>query len=227
MRFSVFSLLAAPAFVAGAAAGNSHMPSPPNLSPGPKCPGHFQQPSPGNYRQGRICTVTPSDKDAGPSILAAAHRCNNGGTVYFPAGHNYTIASALDLTFLKDIDFAILGTIYFSDDITIWPSQVFQYPFQGASFFWRFGGENVRIYGNGQGVIDGNYLVPAVVYFFSCTNFARPRPSILDSNGDRLCRLASHSFRHGRPPPLVDLGLDHAQPAQLVQLHHQLVAHSH
>ena len=166
MRFSVFSLLAAPALVTSAAAGKSHMPSPPNLSPSPKCPGHFQQPQPGNYRQGRVCTVTPSDKDAGPSILAAAHSCNNGGTVYFPVGHNYTIASALDLTFLKDIDFAILGTIYFSNDITIWPSQVFQYPFQDASFFWRFGGENVRIYGNGKGVIDGNVSLSTTVFVF-------------------------------------------------------------
>ncbi|CAK7236998.1 hypothetical protein SBRCBS47491_009827 [Sporothrix bragantina] len=148
---------AALALLAGLQQVAAHAGSPPAapyVVPGPKTPHGFQLPQPG-HRAKKICTVPANMKDAGPSILRAAHECNNGGTVYFPSGSSYTIASALDLTFLKNIDFAILGTIYFSDDIGIWPSQTFNYPYQTASLFWRFGGSNVRIYGLGKGVIDG------------------------------------------------------------------------
>ncbi|PQE19295.1 Polygalacturonase protein [Rutstroemia sp. NJR-2017a BVV2] len=93
--------------------------------------------------------------DATPAIIAAAHKCNNGGTVYFPAGQTYTVATALDLTFLSSVDFAILGTIQFKDDLTYWQAHAFQYKFQTASLFWRFGGSDVNIYGAGTGVIDG------------------------------------------------------------------------
>lgn len=37
-------------------------------------------------------------------ILDALHDCNNGGHVVFKQGYNYTIGTALDLTFLKHID---------------------------------------------------------------------------------------------------------------------------
>lgn len=107
----------------------------------------------------RVCTVSTHHADAGPAILAAARECNHGGTVYFPAGHNYTIATVLDLTFLANIDFAILGNIKFKDDLTYWQAHAFQYAFQSASLFWRFGGRDVNIYGLGTGSIDGkNFL---------------------------------------------------------------------
>jgi galacturan 1,4-alpha-galacturonidase len=103
----------------------------------------------------RVCTVASGSADAGPAILAAAKKCNKGGTVYFPAGQNYTIATVLDLTFLANIDFAILGNIKFKDDLTYWQAHAFQYAFQSASLFWRFGGHDVNIYGLGIGSIDG------------------------------------------------------------------------
>lgn len=78
--------------------------------------------------------------------------------MYFPAGQNFTVATALDLTFLVNVDFAILGTIKFKDDLNYWQANTFQYPFQSASLFWRFGGRDVNIYGAGTGVIDGRFF---------------------------------------------------------------------
>ena len=134
--------------------------------PGPNRPSvkcHPKQPSrpfphspPRNPK--RVCIVSASTTDAGPSILAAARKCNHGGTVYFPADKNYTIATVLDLSFLANIDFAILGNIKFKDDLTYWQAHAFQYSFQSASLFWRFGGRDVNIYGLGIGSIDGNIL---------------------------------------------------------------------
>ncbi|KAH9212003.1 polygalacturonase [Leptodontidium sp. 2 PMI_412] len=129
-------------------------PSRPTVQCGPKSPSKPFPSSPPRDSH-RICVVPHGTADAGPAILSAAHRCNYGGTVYFPAGQNFTVATALDLTFLVNVDFAILGTIKFKDDLNYWQANTFQYPFQSASLFWRFGGRDVNIYGAGTGVIDG------------------------------------------------------------------------
>ncbi|PQE07854.1 Exopolygalacturonase A protein [Rutstroemia sp. NJR-2017a WRK4] len=129
-------------------------PSRPNIKPYPKTPSKAFPVSAARDPK-RTCTVASGTGDATPAILAAAHKCNNGGTVYFPAGQTYTVATALDLTFLSSVDFAILGTIQFKDDLTYWQAHAFQYKFQTASLFWRFGGKDVNIYGAGTGVIDG------------------------------------------------------------------------
>jgi galacturan 1,4-alpha-galacturonidase len=141
-------------YLVGVSLCHASLPAVPTHQPYPHAPANFQIPHQG-ARSSQVCTVPSDVDDAGPAILAAANECNNGGTVYFPPGETFTIATALDLTFLASVDFAILGTIYFSDDISIWPDQAFKYPFQNTSVFWRFGGEDVRIYGDGQGVIDG------------------------------------------------------------------------
>ena len=44
-------------------------------------------------------------------IMAALHKCNNGGRVVFKADTTYIIGTALDLTFLNHID---IGTLYSS-----------------------------------------------------------------------------------------------------------------
>lgn len=129
-------------------------PNRPSVKCHPKSPSHPFPSSPPRHSQ-RVCTVPAGTADAGPDILAAAHKCNYGGTVYFPAGQTYTIATSLDLTFLVNIDFAILGNIQFKDDLTYWQANAFQYKFQSVSLFWRFGGRDVNIYGLGTGVIDG------------------------------------------------------------------------
>jgi galacturan 1,4-alpha-galacturonidase len=86
-----------------------------------------------------MCIVPPSNNDASPAILQAAKRCNNGGTAVFLPFPNYIIASPLNLTFLKAIDFAILGTITLKDDVVYWQTHGWVYQFQTAFLFWRFG----------------------------------------------------------------------------------------
>ncbi|GKZ29796.1 hypothetical protein AbraIFM66950_006546 [Aspergillus brasiliensis] len=129
-------------------------PSAPIISAYPKSPENFKPASGRQNNTKNICEVKANLTDAGPGILAAAHNCNNGGTVFLPPG-DFVIATALDLTFLSDIDFAIWGNVTFKKDLDLWPTQAFQYEFQTASLFWRFGGNNVNIYGDGKGVIDG------------------------------------------------------------------------
>lgn len=95
---------------------------------------------------------TPGHDDA-PKILAAFEACNDGGTIVLD--ETYTICSPLDLTFLKHVDVAITGHIKFCDEIDYWLANTFKYRFQGASSWWVWGGEDVNIYGNGVGIIDG------------------------------------------------------------------------
>jgi galacturan 1,4-alpha-galacturonidase len=47
---------------------------------------------------GKTCTVRPlgRSRDDTPQILNAFEECNNGGTVVFPEGQNYTIATKLN-----------------------------------------------------------------------------------------------------------------------------------
>lgn len=136
---------------------SSKTPSAPTISAYPKSPGNFKPASGRQNSTSNVCEVKPNQTDAAPGILAAAHTCNNGGTVFLPPG-DFVVATALDLTFLNNIDFAIWGNITFKKDIDLWTTQAFQYTFQTASLFWRFGGNNVNIYGDGKGVIDGEYF---------------------------------------------------------------------
>ena len=112
--------------------------------------------------QGRYCPVEPGNHDEdnvddAPTILRAMKECNNGGTVVFDK--KYYISSPLDLTFLSHIDVAITGEIHFVDNVHLWAEQSFKYEFQNQSVFWKFGGEDVNIYGdlgNDKSVIDGH-----------------------------------------------------------------------
>ncbi|KAJ5381833.1 pectin lyase fold/virulence factor [Penicillium cataractarum] len=153
-------------------------PNAPHVFAYPKDPGNFQPAHP-DRPHGRVCKVTPDATDSGPAILAAAHKCNRGGTVFLPPG-DFVIATALDLTFLEDVDFAIWGNITFKQDLELWPTQAFQYSYQSASMFWRFGGTNVNIYGDGKGVIDG-----AGQFWWSAMakNSSVMRPCLLGTDG--------------------------------------------
>lgn len=160
MRFINVSSIAILAFVfpyeISSACPHPTLPQFPVIKLGPKAPEGFQIPNGPNRR--KVCTVSTGG-DAGPKILAAARDCNRGGTVYFPEGSNYTIATALDLTFLDHVDFAIYGYITFQDNVNLWPNQTFKYPFQAVSLWWRFGGTDVNIYGGGKGTIDGVWII--------------------------------------------------------------------
>ncbi|GKT80662.1 LOW QUALITY PROTEIN: exopolygalacturonase [Colletotrichum tofieldiae] len=131
------------------------VPPRPNIVPSPKTPTRPLPVSPPRDPS-RVCIVCPkTNGDSAPTILKAAHDCNDGGTVVFMPNATYRIASRVDLTFLKHIDFAILGTIVFSDDVKYWQTNTFAYRYQNINLMWRFGGEDVNIYGLGQGLIEG------------------------------------------------------------------------
>ncbi|KAF0325125.1 polygalacturonase [Colletotrichum asianum] len=136
-----FSNLALICVAAVASVSGYDVPPRPSIVPFPKAPGRALPVSPARDPS-KVCIVCPqSGGDSAPAILKAAHDCNDGGTVVFMPNATYTISSRVDLTFLKHIDFAILGTIVFNDD--------------NVNLMWRFGGEDVNIYGLGQGTIDG------------------------------------------------------------------------
>ncbi|KZL64293.1 murein transglycosylase [Colletotrichum incanum] len=144
-----------PATVAVSVVANYDVPSRPNIVPFPKTPTRPLPVSPPRDSS-RVCIVCPKTiGDSAPAILKAAHDCNDGGTVVFMPNATYRIASRVDLTFLKHIDFAILGTIVFSDDVKYWQTNTFAYRYQNVNLMWRFGGEDVNIYGLGQGLIEG------------------------------------------------------------------------
>ena len=93
--------------------------------------------------------------DISQDLLEALKKANNGGTVHLPSPHKYVIGQRLDLTFLKDIEIRLDGTIQFTDDVEFWqqPNYLYKYPFQGSVSWWKWGGENVKLYG--VGTIDG------------------------------------------------------------------------
>jgi galacturan 1,4-alpha-galacturonidase len=125
----------------------------PNIIPWPHGCGKPHHPSPPRDRH---CNVVPrgQGQDDAPGILQAFRSCNSGGTVVLDK--SYTIGTPLDLTFLKHVDVVISGTINFTTDLDFWVENAFKYAFQTTSTFWRFGGEDVNIYGGGKGTINGN-----------------------------------------------------------------------
>ncbi|KAL2202473.1 pectin lyase-like protein [Sarocladium strictum] len=104
----------------------------------------------------KVCRVKGKGdgKDASKAILKAMRKCNDGGIVALEG--QLTVGKALDLTFLKHIDVAILGSIKFTDDVDYWVANSFKYDFQNSSTFWRWGGKDVNIFSHGVGEIDGN-----------------------------------------------------------------------
>lgn len=124
-----------------------------------------------------VCNVEASGdgKDDSQNIINALNRCNYGGHVVFGKDKNYTIAKALDMTFLRHIDIGtfmckclcihrafriyesnhfaridIRGRITFTDDMDYWQKHSFKYTFQNESTFFKIGGEDVNIYGGGE-----------------------------------------------------------------------------
>lgn len=64
------------------------------------------KPLPGSQARTRTCHVANigDGRDDSANVLAALKQCNNGGKVVFDADKTYTIAKALDMTFLKHVD---------------------------------------------------------------------------------------------------------------------------
>ena len=148
--------LAAASTAAGAAPA---IPKRPEIVAAPYGTGRDMPPSPPRDPS-RVCRVKPGCKpvrDDARAILTAFEKCNNGGTVVMD--RDYLVGSPLDLTFLKHIDVVITGEIAFNDaDVYYWHENAYMLPFQNMSAFWRWGGEDVHIYGdpeNSKSTING------------------------------------------------------------------------
>ncbi|KAI5293000.1 hypothetical protein KEM52_005916 [Ascosphaera acerosa] len=115
----------------------------------PKTPATGFHKSPARTRR---CVVRPSGqgRDDSQRILHALRKCSPHGRVEFLRGEEYTVGTALDLTFLRHIDIDIQGRIVFTDDMDYWQAHSFKYAFQNSSSFFRVGGEDVNIYGGGE-----------------------------------------------------------------------------
>ncbi|KAJ5946102.1 Exopolygalacturonase precursor [Penicillium verhagenii] len=114
------------------------------------------KPLPASQPRTKTCTVSShgDGRDDSKFILSAIEKCNNGGKVVFEADKEYTIGTALDLTFLKNVDLDIQGYIKFTNDTDYWQEHAFAQVYQNATTFFQLGGEDVNIYGGGT--LDGN-----------------------------------------------------------------------
>lgn len=67
------------------------------------------KPLPTSSQRSKTCRVKAhgDGTDDSPAIMSAIKKCNNGGKVVFDEDKEYTIGTALDLTFLKNIDLGI------------------------------------------------------------------------------------------------------------------------
>ncbi|TLD09068.1 uncharacterized protein PgNI_07328 [Pyricularia grisea] len=92
--------------------------------------------------------------DVSAEFEQAVRDANNGGTVYLPKDELFVIGKPLDLTFLNDIHVKLEGTIKFTNDTPYWQANAFYHPFQRSLMFWKWGGKDIKIYG--EGVLDGN-----------------------------------------------------------------------
>ncbi|KXH25404.1 glycosyl hydrolase family 28 [Colletotrichum nymphaeae SA-01] len=127
--------------------------------------------------------------DVSEELKKGLQEANHGGTLYLPKNQTFVIAKALDLTFLDDIHVRLEGEIKFTDDVKYWQTNAFTHPFQKSIMFWKWGGKDIKIYGdgviNGQGQRwwnefnsgigsilnpDNKYLRPILFYVENTTN---------------------------------------------------------
>ncbi|KAK8050990.1 glycosyl hydrolase family 28 [Apiospora rasikravindrae] len=127
--------------------------------------------------------------DVADDFLEGLHKANHGGTLYLPKDELYVIGKPLDLTFLDDVQIHWDGEVKFTNDTPYWQAHAFAHPFQNSLMFWKWGGRDVKIFGDG--VLNGNgqrwwnefagleildpsntYLRPILFYGENLTNFA-------------------------------------------------------
>ncbi|EEY20199.1 exopolygalacturonase [Verticillium alfalfae VaMs.102] len=105
----------------------------------------------------KVTRIRPSKHDTddiSDDFLEGIKQANNGGLLHLPKDELFVIGKPLDLTFLNDIHVRLDGKILFTDDVPQWQATAFKHPFQTNLMFWKWGGKNFKIYGDG--VIDGN-----------------------------------------------------------------------
>ena len=162
----------------GLGAQAREVPQRPDIAPTPLQP---YKAIPSSAPRTKSCFVKPSctaGKDDSAKILAAFEECNNGGSVVLDK--EYTICEPLDLRFLKNVDVFLTGTVRFCEDIEHWLPTVFQFPFQDQSTWWLWGGEDINLYGLGEGTIDGQ---GQVWYDAHAANSTVKRPLLFVTDG--------------------------------------------
>ncbi|PSR80964.1 family 28 glycosyl hydrolase [Coniella lustricola] len=158
----LLSALTALSVITGATASSSDIPLPPGT---PRSVHEFREKHPYKpqsiYQRsdtGRhVVTIRPSANDTddvSAEIKAGLERANHGGTLYLPANSTFVIGQPLDLTFLHDVQVRLDGEILFTNDTAHWQEVAYTHPFQNTIMFWKWGGDKVKIFG--EGVLNGN-----------------------------------------------------------------------
>ncbi|KAI8628187.1 family 28 glycosyl hydrolase [Xylariaceae sp. FL1651] len=126
--------------------------------------------------------------DVSAEFKAGLKKANHGGTLYLPKDELFVIGKPLDLTFLNDVQVHWDGEVRFTNDTPYWQANAFTHPFQNSIMFWKWGGKDIKIFGegtlNGNGqrwwnefagleILDPNnkYLRPILFYAENATNF--------------------------------------------------------
>ncbi|KAM0198538.1 hypothetical protein ACHAPA_008807 [Fusarium lateritium] len=114
--------------------------------------------TPPKHEHRKIVTIRASRNhhdDISSEFKRGIHKANKGGILYLPKGKTYVIGKALDLTGLRDIHIHLEGEIRreFTNDVKYWQENAWYHPFQKSIMFWKWGGTDIKIYGNG--VIEG------------------------------------------------------------------------
>ncbi|KNG47716.1 glycoside hydrolase family 28 protein [Stemphylium lycopersici] len=159
----------------------------------PAHPYHPEKPCAESPARNKTCTLKAlgGGQDDSDNILAAVKKCNNGGHVVFPEGQDFTIGTALDLTFLKSIDLDIQGTITFTNDTDYWQANSFKQVFQNATTFFQLGGKDVNVYGGGT--LDGN---GQVWYDLYAKDIYILRPILFGLIGAEGAKISDLKFRY-------------------------------
>jgi len=126
----------------------------PDIHFGPKTP---RKSPPRSSARTSTCNVKSHNDgitDDSPFILQALESCNHGGHVIFTEGIDYTIGTALNLTFLNSVDIEFNGNVKFTNNTTYWQANSFRQIFQNVTTFFQLGGNDVNVFGGGT--IDGN-----------------------------------------------------------------------
>ncbi|GKT42987.1 alpha-L-rhamnosidase rgxB [Colletotrichum spaethianum] len=106
----------------------------------------------------KTCTVRASGTNATddtPAILEAFVNCGRRGKIVFEPT-TYYVNSALNVTWLDDVEIDLQGTLLWSTNISYWLANSLDVGYQNQSTAFILGGENVRINGHGKGTFDGN-----------------------------------------------------------------------
>ncbi|KAJ9198125.1 CAZyme family GH28 [Paecilomyces variotii] len=109
------------------------------------------------YPDRRTVTIRSSktdDDDISSDFLWGMKVANHGGRLLLKKGETYIIGKKLDLTFLNDIEVQLDGEIQFTNNVTYWQANNFYYDYQDSISFWRWGGQDIKIFG--QGTLNGN-----------------------------------------------------------------------